>query len=481
MEHLISFLGVGTICLVACLFLTTWRLYKKDNTYLSLASIILAGVLLRILMILDPQLHAWDERYHALVAKNMIEAPLEPKLYKNPILPYDYKNWTTNHIWLHKQPMSLWFIAGSIKLFGTHTWAVRLPSLIVSTISIYLIFWIGKVLFDEKVGLFSAFMLAINGLILELTSGRITADHVDIFYLFFVLLGVFFAVKLARFNHWVYNFLWGFVLGFAILTKWLPALIIVPVGLLIRFSGCATQVSLKKSMIDLAIMLGVATLVFLPWQLYTQYHFPLESAWEKKYNWLHIFTDIENQAEPFYYHFDNMRILYGELIYIPILWLLYRVSIKRRDFKLLALLIWVFIPFIFFSVVVTKMKAYTLISAPALFLICGLFWRMVSIYQRRFKYKIIPKLLLIGLIVLPIRYSLERIKPMEEKMIVPKWMMKINQLKKIKDDQPLIIFNTDRPVETMFHINCMAYNEVPSPALVTRLESQGYKVIVLSK
>ncbi len=38
-------------------------------------------------------LHDWDERYHALVAKNMIEQPFKPMLYKNPVLPYDYKDW----------------------------------------------------------------------------------------------------------------------------------------------------------------------------------------------------------------------------------------------------------------------------------------------------------------------------------------------------------------------------------------------------
>jgi len=61
--------------------------------------------------LLDPFLVLWDEQYHALVAKNMIEHPLMPMLYVNPILDYDYRNWLGNHIWLHKQPLFLWQMA----------------------------------------------------------------------------------------------------------------------------------------------------------------------------------------------------------------------------------------------------------------------------------------------------------------------------------------------------------------------------------
>ena len=53
---------------------------------------------------LDPYLHAWDERYHALVAKNLMDDPLLPLLRAEPLVPYDNKAWCCNHIWVHKQP-----------------------------------------------------------------------------------------------------------------------------------------------------------------------------------------------------------------------------------------------------------------------------------------------------------------------------------------------------------------------------------------
>ncbi|MCB0538920.1 MAG: hypothetical protein KDE33_15510, partial [Bacteroidetes bacterium] len=112
----ISFLGL--------LFVVFFFLKQKYNYALLL--LILAGITLRIYTSNDKYLHKWDERYHALVAKNMMEEPFVPKLYKNPVLNYDYKNWTGNHIWVHKQPFPLWSIALSFKLFGVNELALRL-------------------------------------------------------------------------------------------------------------------------------------------------------------------------------------------------------------------------------------------------------------------------------------------------------------------------------------------------------------------
>lgn len=66
----------------------------------------------RLFMItIDPFLHDWDERFHAIVAKNMITYPFKPMLFVNPVLPYDYRAWCCNHIWVHKQPLFLWQMA----------------------------------------------------------------------------------------------------------------------------------------------------------------------------------------------------------------------------------------------------------------------------------------------------------------------------------------------------------------------------------
>ncbi len=138
----------------------------------------------------DPFLHSWDERYHALVAKNLSYNFWVPTLYDTPILPYDYKDWTSNHIWMHKQPVPLWILSFSLQCFGLNEFALRLPSFILSSVSIFLIYYLAKHIFNVKVGLMAAYLFSVNGLILELGSGRTATDHIDLFFLFFILLAV---------------------------------------------------------------------------------------------------------------------------------------------------------------------------------------------------------------------------------------------------------------------------------------------------
>jgi 4-amino-4-deoxy-L-arabinose transferase-like glycosyltransferase len=119
----------GTLFLLSLvvIFRLSFIYFKRKQTKESLLLILLGGTIIRTWCVLDGFLYAWDERYHALVAKNMMGNPLLPLLFKNPILPYNYQHWTTNHVWLHKQPLSLWLMSASLSVFGNVEWAVRLP------------------------------------------------------------------------------------------------------------------------------------------------------------------------------------------------------------------------------------------------------------------------------------------------------------------------------------------------------------------
>ncbi len=113
-----------------------WRQQRPAQALLLLMG---AAFLLRLTMIgLDPFLHDWDERYHALVARNLMDAPLRPMLRAIPALPYNYKAWCCNHVWLHKQPLFLWQMALAMKVFGTNVVALRLPSALLARQSLAL-------------------------------------------------------------------------------------------------------------------------------------------------------------------------------------------------------------------------------------------------------------------------------------------------------------------------------------------------------
>jgi hypothetical protein len=109
----------GTLFLIVVIivFRYSFLQFKSKHLSKSLLSILLGGTMLRLWGLSDTFLHAWDERYHALVAKNFISNPFMPVLYKTPLLPYDYHQWVINHIWLHKQPLTLWSAILAIKKY----------------------------------------------------------------------------------------------------------------------------------------------------------------------------------------------------------------------------------------------------------------------------------------------------------------------------------------------------------------------------
>ncbi|HLF65156.1 MAG TPA: hypothetical protein VI603_15435, partial [Saprospiraceae bacterium] len=96
-EHLVYELLAVSLPALASIFCFAWM--KSDKFALFL--LFIGALVIRLYLIsLDPYLQDWDERFHALVAKNMIEHPFKPMLRINPIMPYDYTAWCCNHIWV---------------------------------------------------------------------------------------------------------------------------------------------------------------------------------------------------------------------------------------------------------------------------------------------------------------------------------------------------------------------------------------------
>ena len=296
------------------LIIAFW-LFNKSRFTFSISSLVVSGLFFRIYSALDPFLHAWDERYHALVAKNLVKHPLVPTLYDLPLLDQDLL-WVGGHIWLHKQPLTLWLISGSISVFGNTDFAIRIPSILFSTAMIWLTYLIGKSLFTRRIGVLAGFFIAVNGLMIELTAGRVATDHVDICFAFFIEISVYFAIKHWQNKKLVWVFLMSFSVGLAILCKWLPALIVIPFWLILTYS----KQNWKQAISSLIISLFVIGAVFIPWQVYIHFTFPMEATNEQSMNWRHFSEVLENRGGPFYYFLNKIRINYGELIYLPLIW-----------------------------------------------------------------------------------------------------------------------------------------------------------------
>jgi 4-amino-4-deoxy-L-arabinose transferase len=467
---------MGSLIVLTC-FLGAWRSWRahvKGNQKLALLLLVVCGVALRVYVASDLYLHAWDERYHALVAKNLMQHPLVPTLYDQTILPYDHTNWTANHVWLHKQPFPLWTMAFSLWLFGVNEIALRLPSVLLSSLGIWLVYSIGRSLFNLRVGYLSAFFFSINGLIIELTGGRVATDHIDIFFLVLIELAIWFSLLFAKRRKVLYNLLAGAFIGAAILTKWLPALIVLPLWLLVVVQ---TDRFTKRQILAQFLLLSTTCIcVFLPWQLYIYSTFPTEAAWEASFNVKHYTEALDGQGGSMLYFLEQIRINYGELVYLPLGWFTWR-TLKSRNYAHWAVLLWFWVPFVFFSFAKTKMQGYILFTCPALFMMTADFFCMLQdrMKQSLTKWPYLAGMLL--LITLPARYMVERLKPFSVAERNPQWVIDLRRLKNtgIQDG---VLFNYGRPIEAMFYTPLTAYAELPARGELEKLITAGHRVFV---
>jgi 4-amino-4-deoxy-L-arabinose transferase-like glycosyltransferase len=441
----------------------------------ALALVFLSGCILRLFVGSDAFLNPWDERYHALVARNLLAHPFIPTLYDTPIFAFDYRSWSSNHIWVHKPPLTLWLIAASLRLCGISEVAVRLPSIVLSSLGTLLTYGIARHFFREKTALLAAFFYAINGLLLEMAGGRVPTDHVETLFVFFVELGVLAAVWYVQRPSAARLALVGAVTGCAVLTKSLPALVILAV----LFVLLGQRDSWRKALGPCALALAVAGAVAVPWQIYVNHAFPREAAWENYFNiYRHVREPLEGHHGTVAYHLLMMPQIFGEGIYLPLLLVLHAITTRRLERPLYALVTWVALPYLFFSAVATKMPGYIMMSAPAIFMLlahqCG-----DILEQSRGTRLRVPALIMVALlIVLPVRYCMERAKPFSRNDRDPRWAQELRALPQKLRPGRAALFNVQHEIEAMFYAPVTAYRFVPTRAQVAEARRQGFRVYV---
>lgn len=357
-----------TILIVVALATSSFVFFKRSRFRLCLWLLFGAAFFLRFLVAdADPFLHDWDERFHALVAKNMITSPFVPMLRTDPIVSYDYTAWCCNHIWLHKQPLFLWQMALSMKFFGVNELALRLPSVLMSALLIFPIFQIGQRLFNIETGYISAFSWAFGYYSIELASGSIGMDHNDTAFLFYT------TFSLWAFFEYLHSpiarnvVLVGLFAGCAVLCKWLTGMLVFfGMGLHIFQTGFRSKV-----IWDMLMAIAMAVTIAAPWQIYTHWRFNQESTYEMAYNARHIFETLENRGEGHGFYWNQLSFQYGSSFNILLIMglALLLTSIKQK-IERLHLFTFALIPYLFFSLVaMTKMVSYVFFIAPMIFII----------------------------------------------------------------------------------------------------------------
>ena len=158
----------------------------------------LAALFLRVWHLGSPKGFVFDEVYYAQNANSLLHhgVELDPK--------------TAAAQFIVHPPVGKWMIALGIKAFGYHEFGWRIAAALAGSLSIVMIFYIAKRLFNNYyLALCAGILMSADGLHLVMSRTAL----LDIFLMCFTLMGFFFLLRNQHFAA-------GISLGLAAATKW---------------------------------------------------------------------------------------------------------------------------------------------------------------------------------------------------------------------------------------------------------------------
>jgi 4-amino-4-deoxy-L-arabinose transferase-like glycosyltransferase len=277
------------------------------------------------------------------------------------------KDWLIPHLnlvpYLEKPPLVYWLTSLSFAAFGLNEWAARLPSALSALAGVYLAFWLGRILWGERQGFWSAMVLATCGGYVILAR-LLTLDMV---FTFFLNLGIalgYLALSRQRPRLWLWAYL---ALALAVLVKGPVALVLAGLiwGLVAFLKGRQAAYAMIRpvSWVLLAV-------VVLPWFVYVAWRIPEFSRFFLvEQHVTRFLSGVSFHAEPWWYFGP---VLLGLVLpwtgLVP--WALARrTSMDAGD--RLFLMIWAGVVLVFFSVSQGKLATYILPALLPLALLLG--------------------------------------------------------------------------------------------------------------
>lgn len=204
----------------------------NENTWFFIGLILIGSFILRIWQLGGVQEEIFDEVYFVKFAKN----------YLSGISFFD----------IHP-PLGKLIIASAIKLFGDKYFAWRIMEAVFGTLVILFGYLIGKEIKNKTVGLFTALILALDGMILVYS--RI--GLMDIFMVFFIMVGFYTFLKFANNKKIIYLILAGLSLSLAASVKYIAGLLFF----VYIFIVITRELPLKKYWLKMLIFLIIVPAV----------------------------------------------------------------------------------------------------------------------------------------------------------------------------------------------------------------------------
>ena len=278
-----------------------------------------------------------------------------------------------------KPPLFAWLMSLAYQIFGVNNFAARVWSAIFGALSLVVIFYLGKKLYNRYVGLLSAMVLG------TLTTFYVFSKHAmtDVPLIFFILGSIYFLLLTdERHGTKRYAALSGLFFGLAFMTKQVEALLI-PLIMLTYF--IATHKGVRYFFTKrFALFWQVGILVVSPWLIYMllwfgpdfwRFHFVFQGV-------ARTLTFIEGHTENYLYYFSYL-VNKENLLWVILLpfaaGLCAFKAVARRSKEDTLILLWMSIVLVFFTLAQTKLFWYILPAFPAFAIaIASLIYQMLT-------------------------------------------------------------------------------------------------------
>lgn len=487
-QSLLLISGVIMICGSFCM-------NQQKQHRIAILFLFTGGFLLFLLSSLqDPFLNLWDERFHALVAKNMMKHPLLPTLYDDPVLTMAYDRWDRAIVWLHKQPLFLWLITISFKIFGVSEVSLRLPSVIMASLLVLVTYRTVKLLTNEATGFLTAFLFSTSYYLMQLVAGRQELEHNDVAFLFFISCSIWVWTEYVFSDQKLWLILIGIFSGCAILTKWMPGLLVYLAYATYIFTGIfrkneawiLRRRKLFKETVNFFLSLSITIFIVLPWQILIFTWYPTEAVQTYSYNALHFFQVVEGHGGSKWFYIENIHHLYGNVLiyFIPLGLILLFKRIKAPPTLPFSILILPVFVYLFFSLAKTKMLSYPFIVALPVY--SGIAACLDFFHQQIIKRSRFPGLtgwVVTALLIFLVTFNWKLGWSDNPVKSIQTHNKSIFQSLHTRLPEDAVIFNVRgrHYIECMFYTDLPSYGFIPSKFQYEEIKKKGRKIAIFKQ
>jgi outer membrane protein assembly factor BamB len=286
----------------------------------------------------------------------------------------DYLNpWAFGDLsfYISKPPLNMWLMSLAYQVFGVNNFASRLWSAVFGALSLIVVFYLGKKLYNSHVGFLSAIVLG------TFTTFFVFARHAmtDVPFVFFILASIyFFVLSEETENTTRCAALSGLFFGLALMTKQVEALL---VPLIIFVYLAVTKRSIRFLFTRrFTLFLGIGLLVFFPWLIYMTLRFG--PVFWQSYFFHSVVTrtvsPLEGHVGGYLYYFSNL-VQNENLLWVILLPFAAGVCAVNAVFKCskvdTLIVVWMSIVLLVFTLVQTKIYWYILPAFPAFAIAIG--------------------------------------------------------------------------------------------------------------